>query len=748
MKTFRSLTILIFSLLAVTVVADEVQDARQELKNRGIKKIVLIKRYTSSAVNYYTEHVSGFAFPGGQLCIVDLETDQVQDLCPSLQGGIFERFDLHFDATKIVFAWKVSWEAGYRLYEVGVDGTGLRRILPPPPDEARLVKQYGNYYHHGTDDMSPCYLPGGGIAFVSTRCQFGLPCDAPDILTTTVLYRCDPDGLNLRKLSNSAACESAPICLEDGRILYTRWEYLDKGSVAVNALWTMRPDGTGPSELFGNHPLLPPTLIYGREIPGQSGHFVVTGAPHSASGAFGSLYCLDTNQKNQTLPSFLPLTPFVEVSGEIGWRFRQEDGTWQEDRAGRGPLFKEAWPVADDLFLVSHKPEGESWNTQNGYGIYLLDRQKKIRLVYRDPEISCWNPVPLLARPTPYILSSAQDNWLASQNLAQLIVRDVSYGLENLPQGTVKYLRILEQVPRPWSARQPDLDDEFDQQHVVITKGTHLALKVQHGIVPVEEDGSANFLVPAGANLFLQALDENYLALQTERTYIHTMPGEVRSCLGCHETSRTTPRFGEQSLPLALMRSPQIPGPQPGEISGRRVLDYVTDVQPVWDKHCVRCHNDVVAQGNLDLSGKRTRLFNASYENLISNPYDFGITSRRLVGSIVSENHPKTGNFEALPAGSLGARTSVLAAMLVPDKIVLADPLDRQRAHRLVQSHQEVVMTPEEFLKITNWLDTNCQYYGSYFGRRHIRFEGRRDFRPKPDFRGKIVNYGQEEKLP
>ena len=733
--------ILLLLLLTATAAADEVRGARHELRDRGIRKIVFLKRPTSSASNYYAEHVNGFARPGGQICILDLETGAVQDLCPMLQGGIFERFDLHFDASKIVFSWKGSRETGFRLYEVGIDGTGLHQVLPPPPDEERLVKRYRNYYHHGTDDMSPCYLPDGGIVFVSTRCQFGLPCDAADILTTTVLYRCDPDGSNLQKLSHSAASESFPVCLDDGRILYTRWEYLDKGSIAVNALWTMLPDGTGTSELFGNVPALPPTLIYGRELPGNSGHFIVTGAPHSGSGAIGALYCIDANQG-----SFQPLTPFVEIHGETGWMFRQADGTWQEDREGRGPLFKEAYPLSDDLFLVSHKPEGDAWSTPEGYGIYLLDRQGTIRLFYHDPEISCWNPVPLLARPKPKQLSSVLDDRLASQNLAQLVVRDVSHGLDNFPQGTVKYLRILEQVPRPWSARQPDLDDEFDQQHAVITKGTHLALKVQHGIVPVEEDGSANFLVPAGANLFLQALDENYMAVQTERTYIHLMPGEVRSCLGCHAGKGGTPRFHEKNLPLALRNPPRIPGSQPGEVSGRRVLDYVADVQPVWDRHCVRCHNDMVAQGNLDLSGKPTRLFNVSYENLVPPPHDFSGTPWHLVGRTISENHPKTGNSQFLPAGSLGARTSLLAAMLAPDEIVPADPLDRKRVDKFLEFHQGIVVTPEELLRITNWLDTNCQYYGSYYGRRHIRFEGRRDFRPPPDFRGKIVDYGLKEK--
>ena len=93
--------------------------------------------------------------------------------------------------------------------------------------------------------MQPCYLPDGGIAFISTRCQYGILCDAPDDFTTTVLYRMDADGRNLRKLSNSSVSEASPVVLPDGRILYTRWEYVDKGAVSVKCLWAMRPDGIG-----------------------------------------------------------------------------------------------------------------------------------------------------------------------------------------------------------------------------------------------------------------------------------------------------------------------------------------------------------------------------------------------------------------------------------------------------------------------------------------------------------------------
>ncbi|MGB2823997.1 MAG: LamG-like jellyroll fold domain-containing protein, partial [Phycisphaerae bacterium] len=176
-------------------------------------KIVFVKRYTYSANHYYTEYINSTWTPGGDLCVLDLKDGSVRQIVPSLKGGVFERFDLSFDARRIVFAWKPAWQEGYRIYEVNVDGTGLRQLTFPQENEKWLVEMYRArpHYHHGTDDMHPCYLPDGDICFISTRCQYGILCDAPDDFTTTVLYRMDPDGKNMRKLTNSSVSEASPV---------------------------------------------------------------------------------------------------------------------------------------------------------------------------------------------------------------------------------------------------------------------------------------------------------------------------------------------------------------------------------------------------------------------------------------------------------------------------------------------------------------------------------------------------------
>ena len=192
---------------------------------------------------------------------------------------------------------------------------------------------------------------------------------------------------------------------------------------------------------------------------------------------------------------------------------------------------------------------------------------------------------------------------------------------------------------------------------------------------------------------------------------------------------------------MALARAPSLPGPQPGETAGGRPLHYPTDVQPVLDKHCVKCHSGAEPKAGLDLSGTLTALFSVSYENLV--PERRGGKGRRrfdLLGPTIGENHPKTGNVHYLPARSLGSHASILVAMLSRGKVTLADPKQAEIAARLAEQHKEIRLAPEELLKITNWVDTNAQYYGSYWGRRNLRYRDHPNFRPVPTF-AQAVSY-------
>ena len=732
MPTRSRIGLVLILVASATAAAADLAKARRKAQVSGgplmnFEKLLFVKRYKYQSNHYYTDYINGCRKFGGGLCVLDLKTGQVADLAPSLKKGIFGRYDLSFDAKRVVFAWKKSQGEGFRIWEVGTDGRGLRQLTFPPDNEAELQRLYGGGYHHGTDDMDPCYLPDGGICFISTRCRYGILCDGADVLTTTLLYRMDADGRNMRKLTNSAVSEATPAMTNDGRIMYTRWEYVDKGAVSNKCLWAVLPDGTGQSEIYGNDISLPPTFTQGRPIPGSNTKFVVMGVPHYPQNSIGTVIRLDVTRDIRTRRPMTYITPDIDI--------RREAGFWHDRKSkwGAKRYFKDPYPLSEKLFLVSMN-KGSRFNDMTNWALCLLDESGDTLLIHKDPTIGCFQPVPLGPRKAPPVLSGRTDPRLAEKNLALCIVTNVHHGMENVAPGAVKYIRINEQVPRPWAARRRWDGDVYDQQHSCISKDTNLGLKVQHGIVPVEADGSAHFYVPAGANVFFQALDENYMELQRERTCVNYMPGETRSCIGCHEARSDSPA-GYSKRPMALYRPPSRPGPQPGARSGSRPLHYPTDVQPVLDKHCVRCHGGEKPKAGLRLTGTMTSLFSVSYESLIPERRK-GSGRRRfdLVGPTIGENHPKTGNVRYLPARSLGSHASVLVSMLNPGKVKLANAKLAKVAAKLARVHKSIRLSRGEMVRLTTWVDSNGQYYGSYWGRRNLRYKSHPNFRPVPTF--------------
>jgi len=633
-----------------------------------------------------------------------------EELIPELQNGIFNRMDLDFDAGKIVFDWKEEQQSGFRIYEKDLASNELKQLTSPPDNEDELIELYRvtPEYHHGTDDMHPIYLPDGKICFISTRCQYGILCDAPDNFSTTVLYRMDADGSNMDKLTNSALSESNPSVMDDGRILYTRWEYVDKGAVAVKCLWAMHPDGTSPIEIFGNNVDLPPAILMGRQIPGHPNLFSALGTPHCCPGnGVGTVLKINTQEDIRTRKPMGYVTPKTDIRSENSI-CQYTRGEWVVTNSG--PVYCDPYPLSDRQFLVAHNPSSY-FNEKTAWGLYFIDDFGNHIRIFDDPEISCWQPLPFAKRNRPHMLQSAIDPNLQKQGLAAVLVNNVAHGMEGIDVKDVKYIRVNEQIPRPWKARRTWPRDDYDQQHAVVTKDTHLGLKLQHGIVPVEEDGSAYFLVPADRSIFFQVLDENFMELQRERTYNNFRPGEIRSCTGCHERKSEAPLVPGKR-PIAFSKTPRLPGPQPGEESGLRPLDYVADVQPIWDKHCVSCHSGEEPGGGLNLSGKMTTFFNESYENLVPERRRNPKRDLNYIGWIIGENHPKEQNAHYLPAKSLGSHTSRLMRMVM-------------------EGHKGVELSLEERVALSTWIDSNAQYYGTYYGKTNIRYRDDEDFRPK-----------------
>ncbi len=673
-------------------------------------QLLFVKRYTYQSSHYYTDFIDGTENPGGNLSILSLKDGTVTEILPSMKQGIFGRYDLSFDGKRVVFDWKRAVGEGFRIYETGLDSKGLRQLTSPPPDEPERIKKYDNsysggtsrVYQHHTDDMHPCYLPDGGIVFTSSRCEYGTLCDGPDKLTTAVLYRMDGDGQNMEKLTDSAVSEFAPSVMNDGRILYSRWEYVDKGQLGVKCIWAMRPDGSGTVEIFGNDIALPPVFTLPRAIPGYNNLFVVLGTPHYPQSGVGTVIRLDINQPIRTRKPMTYITPDVDIRAEPGFD-HMVDGQWV--RTQNGPIYMDPYPLSDKFFLVSHNPD-KRWNEMRAYGLYLLDEFGNKVLIYKDPEFSCWEPMPLRSRPKPPVIPTTRP---PQDKQAIVVLSDVYVGLNGVERGTIKYLRIMEQVPRPWDSRR---FWEINGGAPRLSLGSVLALKVLHGIVPVYEDGSAHFIVPTDKNIYFQALDENFMEVQRQRTYINYRPGERRACIGCHEYRQLAPA---NKTILALRHPPSTPEAQPGDKAAARPLHYPTDVQPTLDKHCVSCHSGAQPKADLDLSGEMTDSFTRSYESII----------RRGLVKTFNEGSDWDGT-EAVPPFSVGSHASKLITVIR-------------------EGHNGVKLSQEEFIKLVTWVDANAQYYGSYYGRQSLVYKDHPNFRPLPTFEEAISSRNPRE---
>ena len=497
-------------------------------------------------------------------------------------------FDLNlsYDAKTVFFSMRRKHAQCWQIFEINVDGSGLKQITSGP--------------HF---NVGPVPLPDGRLAFLSSRTPgYHNVCQSGPSMHVHVMNR---DGSEARDLSTNTLTDFGLSILQDGRLLFTRWEYVDVTLTYRQSLWTQYPDGRQFKLYFGNTILDPATFWQAREIPGRDA-IVCTLAPHHHSpyGAIGlvrSQFGLEAPRDvgfrwiTQEFPAILDLDLF--------WSYR------------------DPYPVGENRFLVSYGGGG-----LNRYRLYLLDDMDNKQLVYEDPTTSCFYPQPLVPRPLPAIIPdllakedvrtlhvpAASPGQLAAADvpLGQFILSDVYHGLEpSVQRGRVKHIRIMEQLPKTVDRTWYTVMD----QGPLMGASSYYAKRVW-GYAPVEVDGSAHFEAPAGKELYFQACDEEGRELQRMTSATQLMPGETQSCAGCHESRVTAPPLSPV-IPLAMKRPPS-PLTLP-EWGNAGILDYNRIVQPVLDRHCVRCHQGTHPDGGLLLTGSYTRFFNMSYDNLV-----------------------------------------------------------------------------------------------------------------------------------
>ncbi len=723
--------------------ADAIQPLPAELPGEKVdaetldfQEIIYVKRKPYSSDHYYTDINNGTSadrfLPENGIYIYHLKTEKERPVVTAadLPGGkgFIGKISLSFDAEKVLFDFREDPGSGFRIWEVNVDGSGLRQVTFPPKDEADKVLRWRKGWH--TDDIHPCYLPGGKIMFSSTRCEHTVLCGGSAALVAPTLHRMDADGSNIEQLSNSPVSEFCPLVLDDGRVMYHRWEYIDKGARVAKTIWTMNPDGSKTQQLYGLDDDTTTVYMYPQPIPGSDHQLVCVGTCHfPQGGCVGAVMLVDFGKGQQARgpdpdePDYrqwgdntpvVNLTPqvFVERRTEPGWHFLVSEGKYVHDREGTsGHLYTHPFPVGEDRFLVSCKVKASDHYKQvpEAYALYLLDTEGNHRLVRSDANLSLWHARPLVARKTPPKLEPMHDPRYEKKDQALCVLTNIYQGMENVEPGKVKWLRINEALPRYWSTGR-----RWSPSNSSSSWKAALWPRVQWGVVPVEEDGSAHFVVPANRAVFFQALDENFHEIQRERTYVNYMPGEVRSCTGCHgQSNRVTTTFGRGGKPpKALMRLPSEPQPQPCDLKEHggsglagQVIHYPTDIQPIFEAKCVSCHGDEDPAGELRLTGELTRFYNTSYEEL---------AKKRLAGPIIPEFtsflQGDQGNYNGafLPPKSLGCPQSPMIA-------ILTDPDHPKNAK---DDHTEM-LTEMELMIFSRWVDTNYQFYGCYFGRQH-----------------------------
>lgn len=585
------------------------------------------------------------------------------------EGGSFLSPDLSYDGRKIAFAYvecqgdrthdhhtdpaRGHWAPGrcYHLFKVNVDGTGLEQLTD------------GTF-----NDFDPCWMPSGRLAFISERRGGYLRCGR--ICPTFTVYDMEPDGSDIRCLSYHETNEWHPSVTHEGMILFTRWDYIDRHAMVAHHPWVMTPDGRDPRAVQGNftdRKTRPDMELDLRAIPG-SRRYVATGAPHHGQ-SFGSLVLLDPRVRDDE-----QMSPLKRLTPEVGF---------PESQAG-SEVYGEAWPLSEDYHLCVYDPamQLDDLEPRDRYGIYLVDSFGNKVLIYRDSEIGCHNPIPLRPRPVPPVVPEKRMRVVGDQPAEATVgVVDVYHALRPWPEGTkVAALRIFQVLPLSVGSHAATHNTGLQ---IPGSYSINVARSIL-GTVPVEEDGSAYFRVPARKELFFQALDEQGLAITSMRSGTQFQPGEQTMCQGCHE-----PRHGATPMPeitpLAIRREPSSIRP---EVDGSNPFSYPRLVQPVLDKHCVACHREHPKEApRLDSGlvehpgGGWMNLPTTYYASYVSLAPDYGFW--------------QYGDRLRTIPGEFGARAAPLYQMLQ-------------------KGHHDVKLSPEEMHRIALWLDSCSLFYGVY----------------------------------
>ena len=592
----------------------------------------------------------------------------------TLDGCAIISPDIDWDGKSIAFAAVKNnsrldkWEDGtcYHVFTCNIDGSGLKQLTSGPWNE-----------------FDPCWLPNGRIAFTSERRGGFVRCSGNRPVPSFTLHTMFPDGTDIVRLSHHETNEWHPSVNNDGMIVYTRWDYVDRGSGQAHHAWTCFPDGRDPRELNGNTRInaktTPRMEMNIRQIPGTR-KYVSTAAPHHGWAA-GSLIVIDPSVPDDgemsAIRRITPEQPFPEA----------EQNNFRNRNSG---AYATAWPLSEKYYICAY-----DGNANGMYAVPMRGRRYAITLVdvfgnktrlYSHPTISCLDPMPLLARKRPPVIPHktlegapvGQRTLTPPPKLGEIGLINVYDTRIPFPSNEViTALRIWQLFPKVKPLQQrPWLGAEI-----------HQTGRQCLGTVPVESDGSAYFTAPVGVPLFFQALRADGCAVQSMRsdTYLH--PGERLLCSGCHEPKENVRRTAMKTLPAAMRRAPSAIKPGP---DGAAPFNYPRLVQPVLDAKCISCHGEKRNSKAPDLRAGDWRKdkwgFSTSWNNLVHRTNYFAremIEEKRADWAFFTPAYTEPGRYLAMNA-----------------------PLRKM----LDAGHHGVKLTPEERERLILWMDSNGQY--------------------------------------
>ncbi len=600
---------------------------------------------------------------GGSMKVLDFGNGGTLRTLIDVPEGIVRDPEIHFSGKKIVFSMRENINDDYHIYEINSDGSDLKKLT----------------FAAGVSDIDPLYLPDDSIVFSSTRePKYGM-CNQHIMAN---LFKMESDGANIHQIGKNTLFEGHGSLMPDGRILYDRWVSVDRNFGDGQGIWTVYPDGAKHALYWGGNTNSPGSVIDARIIPGSQQAICVIGSFHD-----------------------LPWGALAIIDRRLGLDGRQPViRTWPADAVnliGKGDwdIFKAVDPKYEDPFVLDDRYFLCSRMTGNGeqMGIYLIDTFGNEVLLHTEGA-GCYDPMPLRPQARPNIIPARRNFDNADGRMYVLNVYEGTH-MAGVEPGTVKYLRVVESPEKrswnyhPWGGQGTEYPamnwHDFNSKRIL-------------GTVPVEKDGSVFFSLSSERFVYFQLLDENGMMVQSMRSGTMVQSGEIAGCMGCHEDRRTAPPVATSKMPLALQREPSRLNSWYGE---PRMFSYMREVQPVFDRSCVRCHDYGKPAGEkLNLAPDRTLTFNTSYTELwlkkiiasigagpaeIQQPYSWGSHKSRLVEVVSGGHHDiklDRESFDRLITWiDINAPYYPVYETAYPDNLAGRSPLDDTQLQRLTE---------------------------------------------------------------